>query len=125
MSSGKIQLFNSIHHIEKRVGEPLDDLESKRLKQQVEHVFDIDTLRHFYRIIQFIDLCLEMLFPAEEFVEWLTYAHGEDNSKKEDFLKRELSFTLEGDCYLRYRGFENAVMNSRRCIIYRQIYDVI
>ena len=56
MSSGKIQLFYSIHHIEKRVGEPLDDLESKRLKQQVEHVFDIDTLRHFYRIIQFIDL---------------------------------------------------------------------
>ena len=34
-------------------------------------------------------------------------------------------FTLEGDCYLRYRGFENAVMNSRRCIINRQIYDVI
>ena len=56
MSSGKIRLSNSINNIEKRVGEPLDDLESKRLKQQVEHVFDIDTLRHFYRIIQFIDL---------------------------------------------------------------------
>lgn len=100
----------TILFIEKRFGDTVDDVESKRQKQQIEHHFDLDTLRHFYRLWLSMWWILETLFPAEEFVQWLTYAHGKDLDVREDLMKRELSFTLEGDCYLRYRGFSNAVL---------------
>lgn len=50
MSSGKFTDMLTILFIEKRFGDTVDDVESKRQKQQIEHHFDLDTLRHFYRL---------------------------------------------------------------------------
>ena len=83
---------------EKRFGADGESSEAKRAKQETEHVFDINLLQKFYH----------ELFPAKEFVEWLTYAYSDDPSQREDFRKRELSFTLSNEVYMRYRGFSDA-----------------
>ena len=81
----------------------------KRAKQEEVHHFDMDTLKHFYSMDVYPESCTGTLFPAEEFYQWLTYAHGKDLSVHEDMRKRELSMTLEGDLYIRYQGYANAV----------------
>ena len=95
--------------LEKRFGADGESSEAKRAKQETEHVFDINLLQKFYREWLCSGFIEDELFPAKEFVEWLTYAYSDDPSQREDFRKRELSFTLSNEVYMRYRGFSDAV----------------
>ncbi|TYZ59648.1 hypothetical protein PybrP1_003762 [[Pythium] brassicae (nom. inval.)] len=55
--------------------------------------FSVDLLQLYY----------DRLFPYEQMTKWLAYDGGES------FLyRRELSFTLENDTYIRYKAFHNA-----------------
>ncbi|KAF1331668.1 DNA primase small subunit, partial [Globisporangium splendens] len=50
-----------------------------------------------------LQLYYDRLFPYEQMAKWLTYDGGESF-----FFRRELSFTLENDTYIRYKSFHNA-----------------
>jgi DNA primase small subunit len=52
----------------------------------------------------------ERLFPFKEMFDWLSYGNTgdvarDDPMKKDYFLRREWSMTLEGDIYLRYKSY--------------------
>ncbi|GLD96257.1 hypothetical protein PINS_up004940 [Pythium insidiosum] len=50
-----------------------------------------------------LQLYYDRLFPYQQMTQWLGYDGGED------FLfRREVSFTLENDTYIRYKAFHNA-----------------
>lgn len=49
--------MNEIICIEKRVGESQEEIDPKRVEQQQTHIFDLDTLRHFYGMNVFGFLC--------------------------------------------------------------------
>lgn len=42
--------------IEKRLGENQEEVEPKRVEQQQTHIFDLDTLRHFYGMHSYVIL---------------------------------------------------------------------
>ena len=51
------------------------------------------------------------LFPYKQMFEWLSYGHDPKSEsklvKKDFFLKREFSFTIENDIYIRYLSFRD------------------
>ncbi|CAH0475049.1 unnamed protein product [Peronospora belbahrii] len=52
---------------------------------------------------ELLQLYYDRLFPYQQMTQWLSYDKGED------FLfRRELSYTLENDTYIRYKAFRNA-----------------
>lgn len=102
-------VLSPTYDAEKREGEEVEVDGEKRPKQDTPHHFDLDTLKHFYGSHCPLRFMRRYSVSAEAFYEWLTYAHGKDNSIHEDFRKRELSMTLEGDLYIRYQGYSNAV----------------
>ena len=65
----------------------------------------------------------ERLFPAEEIVEWLTYPYGDGPDQRLSMTKRELSFTLQNDIFVRYKGFRNAVLLCTASIMDRNHSD--
>ena len=60
--------------------------------------FSTDLLKLYY----------SRLFPHHEMYEWLIYGHDHKSCAKEDAMqylrKREISFTLENDIYIRYKS---------------------
>ncbi|POM74745.1 DNA primase small subunit, partial [Phytophthora palmivora] len=53
--------------------------------------------------VELLQLYYDRLFPYEQMAKWLSYDGGE-----EFFFRRELSYTLENDTYIRYKAFHNA-----------------
>lgn len=71
---------------------------------------DMDKVRAFSN--ELLHLYYDRLFPFDGMFRWLSYGNDpEDPSRHVDkmfFKRRELSFTLADDVYIRYRCFSNA-----------------
>ncbi|KAG7399013.1 hypothetical protein PHYBOEH_009904 [Phytophthora boehmeriae] len=52
---------------------------------------------------ELLQLYYDRLFPYDQMARWLSYDGGE-----EYLFRRELSYTLENDTYIRYKAFHNA-----------------
>ncbi|CAI5741467.1 unnamed protein product [Peronospora destructor] len=52
---------------------------------------------------ELLQLYYDRLFPYQQMIQWLSYDKGE-----EFLFRRELSYTLENDTYIRYKAFHNA-----------------
>ncbi|KAL4141128.1 hypothetical protein KRP22_004301 [Phytophthora ramorum] len=52
---------------------------------------------------ELLQLYYDRLFPYRQMTQWLSYDGGE-----EFFFRRELSYTLENDTYIRYKAFHTA-----------------
>ncbi|KAE8894176.1 DNA primase small subunit [Phytophthora fragariae] len=52
---------------------------------------------------ELLQIYYDRLFPYQQMTQWLSYDGGE-----EFLFRRELSYTLENDTYIRYKAFHNA-----------------
>eukprot|EP00954_Amorphochlora_amoebiformis_P012713 995130-Amorphochlora_amoeboformis.AAC.1 len=77
------------------------DVESKSWKPTKFGGLSDETLRMYY----------SRLFPFKCMYRWLSYCNRADStdqlSEKDFFMRREFSFTLTGDIYIRYLTFKN------------------
>lgn len=62
------------------------------MKAESTEIFDLDILRHVYGCVGCVGSFVETLFPAEEFIQWLTYAHGDNLSVAEDLNETRVVF---------------------------------
>lgn len=84
--------------------EDVDMVDSIETVKKAKSVFDTERLKVYYL----------SLFPYKQMFSWLSY--GNDPSKaaenpaidKDFFYRREFSFTMEHDVYIRYLSFRNA-----------------
>jgi DNA primase small subunit len=69
-------------------------------KPKIENDFNVHYLRIYYG----------NLFPYTDIHKWLSYGHDGKHPGCDEYYfgRREFSFTLENDVYLRYKSFKNA-----------------
>jgi len=94
----------------KRTNEvPEDDIVIKKAKV---NVFSTELLRVYYA----------RLFPHDQMFQWLSY--GADREASSDFFfRREFSFTIENDVYIRYLSFRN-LEEMRKAILLKQPHKI-
>ncbi|KAF2569392.1 hypothetical protein F2Q68_00027069 [Brassica cretica] len=70
--------------------------------QKPEEFFNVNYLRIYYG--------KSNLFPYSDIHKWLSYGHDGKHPGCDEYYfgRREFSFTLENDVYLRYKSFKNA-----------------
>ena len=79
----------------------------------------------FYQFYQFL---IERLFPYDAMYNWFSYGIDETDStlssnERDYFYKREWSFTIEDDIYIRYQSFRNKA-EFKAAIIKRQPHKI-
>lgn len=62
----------------------------------------------FFKIcfLPFYGIELDKFFPYQSFIKWLSCTSKED-LKKNNLERREFSFTMEGDIYMRFLSFKD------------------
>ena len=60
----------------------------------------------FFLFFPILWYCIDKFFPYQSFIKWLSCTSKED-LKKNNLERREFSFTMEGDIYMRFLSFKD------------------
>ena len=104
--------MSELAHGDKRVAEDVGGGAAKKANKGAAPCFDTDLLRLYYA----------RLFPYDSMFKWLSYGSQPD-AGGDYFLRREFSFTMADDVYIRYLTFRDAE-ELRREVTRRQPHKI-